>query len=242
MKLIFIILLTINLYGASSELLDEYMSISSATEELAAMETQLSSVQRILKIDTPYDVALIEQRYKNKIGELLSDNELQEILDNYKYFLYARLVHEMTYEETDPQALTNMIRYYKDLVKNKEASVRLQSIKEISNNMMRDEFLENVFSKLLSPMLKFSGELDSDSIKKIKKRFIDDAKLQINELLSYRLQDLSIEDLKNLAKFTKKSSVYNEQKAGAEASIYAIDDYTKVLMKTLEEKFKKRAK
>ncbi len=223
MRLLLILILTLSLFGATKEQVDKYFLISDSAQDIVDIENSLQKLQDYTNPNNLYDTSLIEIRFKERLGQLLSENEMEEVIKNYDNLLYARVIRELN-NEVNPEEL------FKFKQENPYDEKRLNYIKEIVDNIYKKEFLSTLFDNTQAPIYKKISGNDSNYLKNAKRNFV---KLVYNEAIDtlyYNLQDLTLQDLKDIATFTKKSSVYLEQKATLEAYIYA----TKELFKRLD--------
>ncbi len=86
------------LFSATLEQVEQYLSVSSAEEELLSIESQFSSMQNSFSQDenasenNTYDMQMLSVRFKDYLQRNLSEDEMDEVLDNYRNVVLLQFV------------------------------------------------------------------------------------------------------------------------------------------------------
>ena len=225
MRFLLILFATISLlFGATKEQVDKYFLISNSAQDIADIENSLQKLQDYTNPNNLYDTALVEIKFKERLQQILSESEMDEVIKNYDNLLYARVIRELNnnvpYEE---------IFNFKQ--ENPYDEKRLEYIKEIVDNIYKKEFLLTLFDNTQAPIYKKYYGKKSFNLSKEKSDFVKMVYTNAIDTLYYNLQDLTMQDLESIANFTKRSSVYLEQKATLQAYIYATKELFKRVAK-----------
>jgi len=117
-KILFLIgIISSTIFAATPEQVDRYLLLSHSDEQLANLETQFTQMQnRIVGDDsniTEYDTQMLTIRFKEKLQEEISDNEMDDILQNYKNPTLLKFVYETSGGIDDPNALRQYLSQIK---------------------------------------------------------------------------------------------------------------------------------
>ena len=175
--LLIIILFTQLLFSATPEQVERYISISSSEEQLITLESQFSQMQNNInsiskeESDT-YDMQLLSIRFREYLQKNISENEMDEILKQYKNVVLLQFVsvqNDAEYDEKEAEA------YMKELQTEENASVRMNLLDEISEKLYKKENIGILFDSLMKPLMqnsKGSVQIDDETMKKSKEAYI----------------------------------------------------------------------
>ena len=216
--IIIITLFTLSLFSATKEQVEKYFIISNSASDIVDLENSFQKLQELISPNSQYDTELITIRFKEKLQQNLSNDEMDEVIANYNNLLYARVIRELNHQVSKEDI-------FKFKQKNSFDKKRLDYITDIVNNIYKKEFLSTLFDKLQKPLITKLYGNNSNYIEKMKEQFTKQIYNDAIDTLYYNIQDFTLEDLESVAKFTKKSSVYLEQKATLDAMVYATKEF-----------------
>lgn len=220
------------LFSATEEQVEQYLQVSSSEEQLITMESQFSQMQsniNSIKKDgsdsDEYDMQLLSIRFREYIQKHLSEEEMNDILKQYRNVVLLKFVsvqNDTEYDEKEAEA-------YNEMLKTEEnATVRLALLDKISNTLFNKENVGVLFDNLMKPLLQNSmgGEKISDeSLKKNKeayiKRNIADGKLET----AYMTREFTLEELERLLEIVKTPAIERESKVIFGATAYALQEF-----------------
>jgi len=227
-----LILLSQLLFSATEEQVEQYLQVSSSEEQLIALESQFSQMQQninsIKKDGTAsdeYDMQLLSIRFKEYIEKNLSEDEMNDILKQYRNVVLLKFVSVQNDAEYDEEEAKT---YMKAFETEENASVRLELLDKISETLYNPENVGILFDNLMKPLLQnsMSGEKISDeSLKKNKeayiKRNIADGKLET----TYMTREFTLEELERLLDIVKTPAIERESKVIFAATAYALQEF-----------------
>ena len=227
-KLLFIFILTGSfLWSATAEQVEEYLSVSSAEEELLALEAQFSSMQNSFSVredQKTYDMQLLSVRFKDSLQRSLSENEMNEVLENYKNVLYLQFVSTTMYSPDKNETEAYLFRLQED----ETAQERLNILEQISKALNNKESMLVMFDELMKPLLQSANggtDIDEKMMDKRRELYMKSRIKDAREETLYNLKDFSIEELDELLTIVKTSSVQREVKVVYVATAYALKEF-----------------
>jgi hypothetical protein len=229
-KLLLILLsTTCILWSATDTQIEEYLSVSTADEQLLQIESQFSAMQNSFsqneESSTPYDMELLSIRFKDYLQRNLSENEMDEVLKNYRSVVYLQFAAASM--ETPPD--TNETQaYIKALESDEEASSRLDLLENIDKALNKKESMIIMFDALMKPMIQSSmgaEKIDKKTIELQREAYMKAMVKEAREETLYLLREFSIEDLEALLIVVKTPAVGHETKAVYGAIAYALKEF-----------------
>jgi hypothetical protein len=229
-QLLIITLLTQFLFAATPEQVERYISISNSEEQLITLENQFSqmqnSINRTAKEETSsYDMQLLSIRFREYLQKNVSENEMDEIMIQYKNVVLLQFVsvqNDAEYDEKEAEA------YMKELQTEENATVRMNLLDEISEKLYKKENIGILFDSLMKPLLQngtAATQIDDKTMQKSKeayiKRMIESGKVQT----VYSAREFSIEELEKLLKIVKTPAIDQESKVVFSATAYALKEF-----------------
>jgi len=228
--LLIITILTQLLFSATPEQIERYISISNSEEQLITLESQFSQMQNninsIAKEETStYDMQLLSIRFREYLQKNMSENEIDEIMAQYKNVVLLQFVsvqNDTEYDEKEAEA------YMKELQTEENASVRMNLLDEISEKLYKKENIGILFDSLMKPLMqnsKNASQIDDETMKKSKeayiKRMIASGKVET----AYSAREFTIEELEELLKIVKTPAIDHESKVIFSATAYALREF-----------------
>ena len=229
-QLFIIILFTQFLFSATAEQVERYISISSSEEQLITLESQFSQMQNNINSiseeeSSNYDMQFLSIRFREYLQKNISENEMEEIMKQYKSVVLLQFVSVQNDAEYDEEAAET---YMKELQTEENASVRMGLLNEISEKLYKKENIGILFDSLMKPLMqnsKNSAQIDDETMKKSKeayiKRMIESGKTET----AYTAREFNIEELEELLRIVKTSAIDQESKVVFAATAYALKEF-----------------
>lgn len=226
--LIIITLLTQLLFSATQEQIEHYLSISNAEEELLAMEADFSSMQNSFSQDentSTYDMQILSVRFRDYIEKHLSENEMTEVLENYKNVVFLQYVSAVTstnYDQNESDTYTTAIKA------DPEAGTRIELVDKIGKKLNNEESMLIMFDELMKPLMqsgKGGQNIDDASMKKRREAYIKRRKEASKDETLYATKDFTMEELEELLTIAETPAMGYEVKAVYGATAYALKEF-----------------
>ncbi len=227
------------LFGATPEQVEQYLSVSNSEEQLIALQQRYSAMHENLNKEsndtTPYDMQLLSIRFRDYLQKNLSEDEMNEILENYKKTALLHFV-SATDETPDPKA---MAAYIAQLPNLPDAQERIGIVKEITKHFYAKDAISTLYKKLIKPLFEKgigAQDIDKSRLKDVEKNYLGMMQeAGYNETL-YATKDFDIEELKALRDIAKNSATDHEVKAVYGAIAYALQEFFNTLAKRFDAK------
>lgn len=227
-KLLFIFILTSTfVWSATAEQIEEYLSVSMAEEELLALEAQFSSMQNSFSAQEDqktYDMQLLTVRFKDSLQRSLSENEMNEVLENYKNVVYIQFVSTSTHRPDKNETKAYLFKLQED----ESAQERMEILEQISKALNNKDSMLVMFDALMKPLLQSANggtDIDNKMMEQRREIYIQSRIKDGREETLYNLKDFNIEELEALLDIVKTSSVQREVKAVYTATAYALKEF-----------------
>lgn len=219
-------------HAATPEQIEQYLSVSSAEEELLKLEAQFSQMQNSFKKEdnaseeNTYDMQMLSLRFRDYLQRNLSEDEMDEILANYKNVVLLQFVSATTGERNyDTNTTYNYVRAMRA---NSEESERIALVEEISEELYSKESMLVMFEELMKPLM-LSGiggdSMNEDMIKDAKEMYLEQMIQSSKDETLYASKDFTIEELEELLKIAKTPAIDHETKAVFGAMAYALKEF-----------------
>ena len=215
------------LFSATSEQLEQYLLLSNSDEQLIMLEKEFSVMQENFKKDSnkSYDMQMLTIRFKESLQKQLSEDEMKEILDNYKNFTLLQFVSATSTFDYDDNTTQE---YLKNLKQDEEANNRVTLVKKISQKFYNKEAILVLFNDLMKPLIKNSFKdkpLDEKILKSLQATYLENTiESSLNETL-FATKEFSIEELEELLKIAKTPAIEHEVKAVFKAMAFCLKDF-----------------
>lgn len=231
------ILLTLTLltqfhYAATPEQIEQYLMVSNAEEELLALESQFSSMQNGFKKENnasenkTYDMQMLTLRFKDYLEKHISEDEMTEVLENYKNVILLQFVSASSASQNRDQNETTS--YITALKADSEAGTRIDIIKKISKELNSKEAMLVMFDELMKPLMENGiggGKMSDDMLKGAKENYLNTMIEASTDDILYIAKDFSMEELEGLLKIVQTPAVGYETKAVFGAMAYALKEF-----------------
>jgi len=232
-QLFILTLLSSLLFSATPEQVEQYISVSNSEEQLIELENQFSQMQNsINRLESnsseesdSYDMQLLSIRFREYLQKNLSEDEMEEILQQYKSILLLQFVSAQNDPEYDPKVAA---KYVKELQKNPEASVRIEVAQKIARALYKKESITILFDNLIKPLMQNSiggNALNDETMKKSRESYIKMMSEQGKIETIYLTKDFTQDELEALLTIAQTPAMDHESKAVFGAMAYALKEF-----------------
>lgn len=223
-------------FAATPEQIEQYLSVSNAEEEMLALESQFSAMQNSFSKDKnaserqTYDMQLLMVRFKESLEKSLSEDEMAEILENYRNVVLLQFVSATS--QTQGYDANETENYMASLKQSPDASERMKLVKEISNKFYSKEALIIMFDDLMKPLMQNGiggGKMTKEMLKGSRENYVKMMTEASKVETLYETKDFTLEELEELLKIAKTPAIDHEVKAVYGAMAYALKDFFMLL-------------
>jgi hypothetical protein len=222
-KLFLISLFSSLLFSASSEQIEQYLSISKADAQLVSIEQVFDSMRQNQEREDNNSQE-INQIYRKYLEEHLSSNELEELLALYRTPIMQRYVVEME----SSISKEDMSAFLKDLEENPLTTERLDIVDNILKLTVKEDEILAFYKSMTQRYRKASKKSDNNqTIKPTKQeqQYVEMVKEGTKNELLYGLQVLSIEEMKELKSALESAVISKASKIESEAMIHVMNQF-----------------
>jgi hypothetical protein len=220
-------------FAATPEQVEQYLSVSNAEEELLALQSQFSAMQNSFKRqdsnaseDSTYDMQMLSIRFKDYLQKHLSEDEMTEVLDNYKNVVLLQFVSASSEAEEHDQNET--MTYVEQLKASPESGDRIALVENISKELYSKEAMVVMFDELMKPLMEngIGGQKMNDEIlKATKENYLKMMTEASKAETLYASKDFTMEELEELLKIAKTPAIDHETKAVFGAMAYSLKEF-----------------
>lgn len=219
-------------FAATPEQIEQYLSVSNSEEEMLALESQFSAMQNSFSKDKnaaerqTYDMQLLMVRFKEHLEKSLSEDEMAEILENYRNVVLLQFVSATS--QTQGYDANETENYMASLKQSPDASERMKLVKEISNKFYSKEALLIMFDDLMKPLMQNGiggGKMTKEMLKGSRENYVKMMTEASKVETLYETKDFTLEELEELLKIAKTPAIDHEVKAVYGAMAYALKDF-----------------
>lgn len=224
-----LVLLSQLLFCATPKQVEDYLTVSNAEEELISLESSFSSMQSGFSQNadannTTYDMQLLSIRFRDFLERNISENEMDEILENYRHLILLQFVNasQLAVDKNTSQA------YIAALKDNAEETNRVSLITEISDKLYSKEAMGIMFDGLMKPLMsnaKGGDKLSEKFMKNSQERYVKRGSEHALEQTLFITREFTIEELESLLEIAKTSAMDHEVKAVSGATAHALQDF-----------------
>jgi len=231
-KVILFNILTAFLLAATPEQVEQYLSISNADEQLVELEQQFSQMQNNLNSISDeeetesYDMQLLSIRFKAYLQKHVSDDEMDEILEQYRNVLLLQYTSAVS--ESQSISDEELEKYFKEITSDPLMQTRMDLVKKISQEMYDKESMAIMFDGLMKPLLTNApgGEkIDEKTLEANRKAYLKRMTEEMEKQTLYATRDFTTEELEALEKIAKLPVIDKETKAVFGATAYALEEF-----------------
>lgn len=197
-----ILLFTSLLFSATSEQVDQYMSLSSSDRELIELEKMFDNLVQSLEIDDDNLSSQITLAYQIYLGKHISEDEMEELLTVYRKPVMQHFIVEMDSTEIPEEEVNNFLRTIEE---NPLPTQRMDIIDNLRDNLVDDETMRNFYKIMMQRYVSVQKETNqtnkehnTTAATKAEKEFIEIIKEGTKRELLYGTQVLSIQEMQEL--------------------------------------------
>jgi hypothetical protein len=224
-KLFFIPFLSSLLFSASSEQIEQYLTVSKADAQLVAIEQVFDSMRQNQEREDN-NTQEINQSYRGYLEEHLSSNEVEKLLELYRTPIMQRYVVEMDMGEIPRSEMQNFL---KTIEEEPLSTERLDIIEDILEHTIDDKQILAFYKSMTQRYQKKSDkERDKNSTKeptKEEQRYLDMMKQGTRDSLLYGTQVFSIEEMKELDNALKSTILSKASKVESQAMVHVMNGF-----------------
>jgi hypothetical protein len=218
------------LLAATPEQVEKYLSVSYSEEQLIELEEQFSIMQNNLNSSdenssSTYDMQMLPIRFREYLQKNLSEDEMDEIIRQYRNVLLMRFISSQNDSEYDPKLAES---YVKSIEKDSDAAVRIELAEKIGEALYKKESIGILFDNLMKPLMQNSiggTKINEESLKQSRENYIEMMKKTGRIETIYATRDFTVEELDELLKIINTPVMERESKAVFGATAYALKEY-----------------
>lgn len=234
-KIIIITALSFHLlFSATSEQVDQYMSLSHSDRALIEIEQMFENLTQSIENSESNQSTETTLAYEIYIGKHISEDEMKDLLAIYRKPVMQRYVVEMDTTEI-PQE--EMKEFLLSLEENPISTERMDIINEIIEHTLDEEVMLNFYKSMMQRYLvkDNNNTKETDSSKKSvpnsdEQEFIDLMKEATREELLYGTQVLSMEEMQEISNIFSSTLMNRITKVESQAVIQIMDDFIKLII------------
>ena len=229
-RLLYPLLLSTLLFSATPEQVEQYLSVSYSEEQLLELEKQFSMMQNSLNSmenneSSNYDMQMLPIRFREYLQKNLSEDEMDEIIKQYRNVLLMRFISAQNDPEFDPKLAES---YVKRIEQDSEESARIELAEKIGEALYTKDSIGILFDNLMLPLMQNSpggAKIDEEAMKKSRERYIK-MMMETGKIETvYATKDFTVEELEELLKIVKTPVMDHESKAVFGATAYALKEF-----------------
>ena len=230
-------LLTTLTFSATSQQVDQYMSITHSDRALIEIENMFSNLSETVDLSDDNVSEQITLNYQIYLGKHISENEMEELLALYRKPIMQQYINEMDMVDIPKEEMENFLLTLKEEPLSTE---RQDIIAELLKSIINEELLLNFYDSMMqrygvkeddNKTKETVKNKEANSSKKIpskeEQRFLDIMKKGIEQELLYGTQVLSLEEMKKVNEVTKSSVISKARKVENEAIIEIMNSFIK---------------
>ncbi len=227
------VFLTQFLFSATSGQVERYLSISNAEEELLELESQFSRMQNNFKASQSdaseeketYDMQMLSIRFKEYIEKHLSEDEMEDILQNYKNVILLQFISASSSSSSDPIKVETYIKTFEN---NESSAVRMDVVDKINKKFNNKEAMVLMFDELITPLMQAAPggkKLDDEYMKKSSESYLKTMQDKAKNETLFATKDFTMEELEELLKIAQTPAIEHEIKAVFGGMAFALKEF-----------------
>ncbi len=222
------------LLAATPEQVERYLLVSGSEDQLIEFEQQIDSMGQMFAAKGGDDVPLMQDsqmipiRFREYIQKNLSEDEMDEVLDNYKHDVLRKIVSASVLME-EPDTIASYRQFLKQIKEEPLPANRTESVKTIIKQLYDEKQLIEFFDKMFLPMVKKMAEVSGQDISKkqiddLGKRFVKKMRESNVNAMLFMTRDFSDDELQELKEVSGNSATSHETRAVFGGIVYALDE------------------
>jgi hypothetical protein len=174
------------------------------------------------------DSQMIPIRFREYIQKNLSEDEMDEVLDNYKHDVLRKIVSASVLME-EPDTIESYRQFRKQIAQEPLPANRTETVKTIIKQLYDEKQLIEFFDKMFLPMVKKMAEVSGRDISKkqiddLGKRFVKKMRESNVNAMLFMTRDFSDDELQELKEVSGNSATSHETRAVFGGIVYALDE------------------
>ena len=224
-------------FSATSQQVDQYMSITHSDRALIEIENMFSNLSETVDLSDDNVSEQITLNYQIYLGKHISENEMGELLALYRKPIMQQYINEMDMVDIPKEEMENFLLTLKEEPLSTE---RQDIIAELLKSIINEELLLNFYDSMMqrygvkeddNKTKETVKNKEANSSKKIpskqEQKFLDIMKKGIEQELLYGTQVLSLEEMKKVNEVMKSSVISKARKVENEAIIEIMNSFIK---------------
>ncbi len=226
------------LLSATSQQVDQYMSVTQTDRALIEIEQMFSNLSEKMKISDENSTQQMTLDYQIYLGKHISEDEMKELLAIYRKPIMQQYINEMDMFDIPEEEMNSFLIALKE---NPLSTERQDIIDELLETMVNEKLLLDFYRSM---MQRYQSEdtnqsKDTEQSKKNinsntketltseEQRFIDIMKKGVREELLYGTQVLSLDEIKKVNETMHSSVITKATKVEHEAIIKIMEKFIK---------------
>jgi len=174
------------------------------------------------------DSQMLSIRFREYIQRNLSEDEMQEVMDNYKHDVMRKLVSAQVLME-EPETQEAYGAFVRQIATNPLPSNRTETVKTIIKNIYDESTLKEYFGHTYLPIMRSFGaalgkKLTDKQIAQMQKKFIQNLRKSNYNLMLFMTRDFDDDQLDELRSISASSASDHETKVVFGAISYAMTE------------------
>ncbi len=238
-KIVILFTLTTHfLLSATSQQVDQYMSVTQTDRALIEIEQIFSNLSEKMKISDENSTQQMTLDYQVYLGKHISEDEMEELLSIYRKPIMQQYINEMNMFDIPEEEMRNFLTTLKEEPISTE---RQDIIDELLETMVNEELLLNFYRSMMqryqskdtnqsedtNRSKKNSNNKDKKTLTSEEQQFIDIMKKGLKEELLYGTQVLSLDEIKKVNEIMHSSVITKATKVEHEAIIKLMEKFIK---------------
>jgi len=222
-------LFTTLIFSATSQQVDEYMSITHSDRELIEIEKMFSNLSDTMNLEDDNISQQITISYQTYLGKHISENEMNKLLALYRKPIMQQYINETDMFDIPAEEMEIFLAALKE---NPLSTERQDLINELVATIINEDLLLKFYNSM---MQRYQGKKkNQDKNEKSKKaltteekQFIKLMKKGITDELLYGTQVLNLDEIKKINKLMKSSVITKVINIEHEAIIQIMENFIK---------------
>ncbi len=247
-KILFFVSSVMLLNGATPEQVEKYLLISGSEDQLVEFEQmidgmgQMFASQGVSGAPLMQDSQMLSIRFKEYLQRNLSEDEMNEIMENYKHDVLRKLVGAQVLME-EPDTIDAYRQFLIRIQSDPLPTNRTEIVKSIVKKLYDEKTLIEFFDKMFVPMVDktytmLGRKLNDKQLKAMEKSFVKKMRDNNYNALLFMTRDFDMNELQELDDIAGSSATSHETRAVFGAIVYAMDE----ALKNMAERFNRMIK
>jgi len=231
-------------FSATSQQVDQYMSITHSDRALIEIENMFSNLSETVDLADDNSSEQITLQYQIYLGKHISEDEMEELLALYRKPVMQLYINEMDMVDIPQEEMKNFLLTLKEEPLSTE---RQDIVDNLLKSIINEELLLDFYRSM---MQRYSTNNEhnqtmekennnSKTLTKDEEKFLDIMKEGIKNELLYGTQVLSIEEMKQINELMKSSVISKARKVENEAIINIMNAFIACIISKPQEVEKK---